>query len=292
MKNSNASAIAGLLTGALVWGLIWYPYRLLEQAGISPAGATLATYAVALVLALALFRDQLHGLLRADLLLVAIALSSGWTNAAYVLGMVHGEVMQVLLLFYLAPLWTVLFARWLLGERAGAVGLFIVLLSLCGAALMLWKPGLRLPLPASAAEWFGLTAGVTFALANVLIRRATRHGIRLKALAAFAGVVLVSAALLPFEDGPALPARAGAGTAVLLVAIGVVLVVANLAVQHGLTRVAANQAIVILLSELIVAALSAHLLAGEIMRWNQWLGGGMIVAATLLSGRLGQAHPS
>lgn len=292
MKNSNASAIAGLLTGALVWGLIWYPYRLLEQAGISPAGATLATYAVALMLALALFRDQLHGLLRADLLLVAIALSSGWTNAAYVLGMVHGEVMQVLLLFYLAPLWTVLFARWLLGERAGAVGLFIVLLSLCGAALMLWKPGLRLPLPASAAEWFGLTAGVTFALANVLIRRADRHGIRLKALAAFAGVVLVSAALLPFEGGPALPARAGAGTAVLLVAIGVVLVVANLAVQHGLTRVAANQAIVILLSELIVAALSAHLLAGEIMRWNQWLGGGMIVAATLLSGRLGQAHPT
>jgi len=292
LKNSNASAIAGLLTGALVWGLIWYPYRLLEQAGISPAGATLATYAVALVLALALFRDQLRGLLRADLLLVAIALSSGWTNAAYVLGMVHGEVMQVLLLFYLAPLWTLLFARALLGERAGAVGLFIVLLSLCGAALMLWKPGLRLPLPASAAEWFGLSAGVTFALSNVLIRRADRHGIRLKALAAFAGVVLISAVLLPLESGPALPMRADAHTGMLLVAIGVVLVVANLAVQHGLTRVAANRAIVILLSELIVAAVSAHLLAGEVMHWNQWLGGTMIVAATLLSGRLGQAHPS
>jgi len=286
VTKSNASAIAGLLTGAVVWGLIWYPYRLVEQAGISAASATLASYAVALLLALVMFRDQLPGLLRADWLLLAIALSSGWTNLAYVLGMVHGEVMQVLLLFYLAPLWTVVFARVLLRERAGPVGLLIVLLSLVGAGTMLWKPGLRPPLPDTAAEWFGLTAGITFALANVLIRKASGHSIRLKAIAVFAGVVLVAAAVIPFE-GPLPPVAALPMSAfVLLAAMGVVLLMTNLAVQHGLTGVAANQAIVILLSELVVAAVSAYALAGETMRWNQWLGGTLIVAATLLSGRL------
>ena len=55
--------------------------------------------------------------------------------------MIHGQVMQVLLLFYLAPLWTVVFARMLLGERAGAVGALVMLLSLIGAAVMLWKTG-------------------------------------------------------------------------------------------------------------------------------------------------------
>ncbi|MCC7549335.1 MAG: DMT family transporter [Burkholderiales bacterium] len=288
MKNSKASAIAGLLTGALVWGLIWYPYRVLEARGISATNATLASYAVALVLSLVLFRRELPGLLRADVLLVAIAVTSGWTNLAYVLGMVHGEVMQVLLLFYLAPLWTVFFARALLGERAGALGLLIVALSLCGAGLMLWRPGLRLPLPDGAAEWFGLTAGVTFALANVLIRKAHAHSIRLKAVAVFTGVVLVAGAMLPFEGGLEVPSAPAAGTLVLLLGIGVVLLVANLAVQHGLTRVSSNQAIVILLSELIVAAASAYLLAGESMHWNQWIGGTLIVAATLLSGRLGE----
>jgi len=288
LKNSRASAVIGLLVGALVWGLIWYPYRLVEQAGISPTAATLATYAVALAISLVLFRDQVPGLLRGGWLLPAIALTSGWTNLAYVLGMVHGEVMQVLLLFYLAPLWTVAFARLLLGERAGPVGLFVVLLSLLGAGLMLWKPGLRLPLPDSAAEWFGLSAGVTFALANVLIRKARDHSIRLKALAVFGGVVLVALVVLPLEGRLAIGAAPGLATLALLAAIGVVLLVANLAVQHGLTRVPATQAIVILLSELIVAALSAYLLAGESMRWNQWLGGTMIVAATLLSGRVGE----
>jgi len=283
----NATAIAGLLTGALVWGLIWYPYRKLEEAGISPALATLASYAVALLLSLVLFRDQLRGLLRADWLLLAIALSSGWTNLAYVLGMVHGEVMQVLLLFYLAPLWTVVLARLLLHERAGATGLLVVLLSLAGAALMLWVRGATLPLPDSAAEWFGLTAGITFALANVLIRRAHHQTIRLKAVAVFAGVVAVALAVLPFEGALDKAVVPQAGSLLLVAGIGVVLLVANLAVQHGLTHVAANQAIVILLSELIVAAVSAYFLAGESMRWNQWLGGAMIVAATLLSGRLG-----
>ena len=288
MKNANATAIGGLLTGALVWGLIWYPYRVLEEAGVSPAAATLASYTVALVLSLVLFRDQLPGLLRADWLLLAIALSSGWTNLAYVLGMVHGEVMQVLLLFYLAPLWTVFFARVLLHERAGLVGLLVVLLSLAGAVLMLWTPGLSLPLPDSAAEWFGLTAGITFALANVLIRKAAHQSIRLKAVAVFAGVVVVALAVLPFEGAFAASAAAAPASLLLVAGIGVVLLVANLAVQHGLTHIAANQAIVILLSELIVAAVSAYVLAGESMHWSQWLGGVLVVAATLLSGRLGE----
>lgn len=45
-------AVAGLLTGALVWGLIWYPYRILRDAGIDGIPATTLTYAVALILAL------------------------------------------------------------------------------------------------------------------------------------------------------------------------------------------------------------------------------------------------
>ena len=111
----KASAVAGLLTGALVWGLIWYPFRLLEAAGVRGTVATLATYAVALVAACIVFRRDLGALRRPDRLLVLIALSAGWTNLGYVLGMIHGQVMQVLLLFYLAPLWTV-------GVRCPAAG--------------------------------------------------------------------------------------------------------------------------------------------------------------------------
>jgi drug/metabolite transporter (DMT)-like permease len=288
VTEGKTTAVLGLLTGALVWGLIWYPYRALEQVGVSGSLATLASYGVGLLVATALFRRELGPLLRPDPTLALIALSAGWCNLAYVLGTIHGQVMQVLLLFYLAPLWTVLFARLLLDERPGAVGAVVILVSLTGAALMLWHPGARLPLPRSGAEWLGLSSGLTFALSNVLIRRARHRSIRLKSTAVLLGVVTVAALVVPFEAGAALSRPAGVAWPhlALLILLGLVLLATNLAVQHGLTLISANQAIVIMLSELVVGAASAYLLAGEAMRWNEWAGGAMIVAASLLSGRM------
>jgi len=121
-NKKNVFPIAALLTGAAIWGLLWYPYRLLEQAGVSGQAATAITYFVALLLGLAVFwkslrTPQLFG--KELYLLFWIGLFVGWTNLAYVLGVIHGEVVRVLLLFYLAPLWTILFARFLLHvERA------------------------------------------------------------------------------------------------------------------------------------------------------------------------------
>ena len=64
------------------------------------------------------------------------------------------------------------------------------------------------------------------------------------------------------------------------------LLATNLFVQYGLTHTSANRAIVIFLFELVVAALASWLLAGEAMTLQEWLGGTLIVAASLLSGRL------
>jgi drug/metabolite transporter (DMT)-like permease len=288
VTEGKTTAVLGLLTGALVWGLIWYPYRALEQVGVSGSLATLASYGVGLLGAVALFRRDLGPLLRPDPTLALIALSAGWCNLAYVLGTIHGQVMQVLLLFYLAPLWTVLFARLLLDERPGAVGAAVIFLSLTGAALMLWQPGARLPLPRTGAEWLGLSSGLTFAFSNVLIRRARHQSIRLKSTAVLLGVVTIAALVVPFEAGAVLPRPAGVAWPhlALLILLGLVLLATNLAVQHGLTLTSANQAIVIMLTELVVGAASAYLLAGEAMRWNEWAGGAMIVAASLLSGRM------
>jgi drug/metabolite transporter (DMT)-like permease len=287
LKKTHMTAVLGLLAGAFVWGVIWYPFRVLDAAGISGAQASLLTYVVAFGAAVLLFRSRLVPLLHPDPVLILIAVIAGWANLAYVLGTIRGEVMQVLLLFYLAPLWTILFARALLQERAGAIGMLIVGLSLAGAAVMLWRPGMRLPVPGSAAEWLGLSAGVAFALSNVLIRKAGHHSIPVKSTAVFAGVILVAAVVLPLDNPGAAPLPAvGPGESAVLLAIGLAVLVANLAVQHGLIGVSANQAIVILLSELVVAAASAYLLAGEVMQPTEWIGGGMIVAATLLSGRL------
>ena len=205
----NTVALVSLLAGATIWGLIWHPYRTLEGMAVSPAlGATL-TYFVAFLLGLGLFRRQLAGF-RPGWMLAMIGLVAGGCNLGYVLATVHGEVMRVLLLFYLAPLWTVLLARLLLGEKVSLPGTAVIGLSLAGAVVMLWQPSLGLPLPENGAEWLGLAAGFLFASANVLIRKAQELSIEVKSMAVFAGVVVAGLAALPFEPGTVtLPPMAG-----------------------------------------------------------------------------------
>lgn len=280
-RAGNRAAVGSLLAGATVWGLIWYPYRKLEAAGVSGAEATVLTYGVALALAVPLFRHQLRRA-RIDGWLVAIALSSAGCNLGYVVAMLDGAVMRVLLLFYLAPLWTVLLAWLFLGERVTAAGGAVIAFSMAGAAVMLWRPELGAPWPRAGGEWVGLLAGLLFALSNVLIRRARHYSIELKSTAVFFGVVILGLALLPWQGWPS-DAAFDVGSCALVVAIGLVLFAINPIVQYGLMRVASGRAIVILLFELAVAAIASWALAGEVMAPREWLGGGLIAAASLFA---------
>ncbi len=284
---SRLVLVAALLIGAIVWGLVWYPYRALSELGVSGEFASVITYVIALLLAMLSYRRQLAGL-RAWPLLILIALTTGCCNVGFVLATVHGHVVRVVLLFYLAPAWTMVFAYLLLGERLSIQGLFLMCFALAGAMVMLWNPALGMPLPGGAWEWVALAAGVLFALSNVLLRRARNHTIEHRSLFIFAGcaaVALAACVLTPTAPPPVFTAMSVTAWA-LLAAIGIAIWSTNYAVQYGLGRVPANQAIVIYLSELVVAALSSWVLAGETLAAKEWIGGAMIVTASLLSGRL------
>jgi len=286
MPSSRWLAPLALLVAATTWGLIWYPYRILEQAGLSGSVASVLTYLVALppLLILAM-RQRLADPVERGLL-VALALVSGWTNLAYVLAVIHGEVMRVMLLFYLAPLWTVPFARLLLNEHAGRGAWLVIALALAGAWVMLAGAG-GFPVPHNAAEWLGLSAGIGFALANVLTRRLKSAPIALRSLWVFAGVVTVSMLYASAEGAAPGVVRVLDGSGWWLVAaIALALLFATFTMQYGLSHTPANRAVVILLAELVVAALSSRWLAGEVMAMHEWIGGAMIVAATLFSGRM------
>ncbi|EXI84995.1 MAG: carboxylate/amino acid/amine transporter [Candidatus Accumulibacter regalis] len=214
-------AIGALLGGALIWGVIWYPYRLLRDAGVDGIASSTLTYGVAFVLGRLVFRRSLLAWAPSWTLLW-LALAAAACNLGYVLATLSGEVVRVLLLFYLAPLWTVLLSRLLLGERLGRAGAGVVALSLLGAATMLWEPQAGLPAAPDHADWLGLIAGFSFALFNVLSRRAGHLSIESKAMAAFAGVAITGTLLLLVGVGslrlPAGRQPAPAGSAVALAA--------------------------------------------------------------------------
>lgn len=287
---ASALAIASLVYAAALWGLVWYPYRLLGEAGVGGIASSFFSYALPLV-ALGWAHGRAVAAARGRWLwLAAMGLAAGWTNLAYVLAVLEGEVVRVLLLFYLAPLWTVLFAWLLLREKLNRAGRAVMALAAGGAIVMLWQPG-EWPLPANRAEWLGLSAGVLFAVSNVISRYLDGVAEGAKAVSVWAGVTVLTLAGLALKPDE-LEFVAGTSTTVWLLLIGVALAIASMtyAVQYGLARVPANQAIVIFLSELVVAAGSAYFLSHERMDAQEWIGAAMIITASLFSGRMEDAR--
>jgi drug/metabolite transporter (DMT)-like permease len=68
--------------------------------------------------------------------------------------------------------------------------------------------------------------------------------------------------------------------------VALAMLAVTLSIQYGLMHVQANRAIVILLFELVVAAISAYFLAGELLHGKEWLGAVMIIFASLFSGNM------
>ncbi len=282
--NRRLYALSGLLTGATVWGVVWYPFRLLDGMGVNGVTSTLVVFMIALCIGLIAYRSALREINPRAAVLIWMGLAAGWTNLAYVVAVIHGEVVRVMLLFYLAPLWTVFFARYFLNERLNTGAILVMALALSGALVMLWHPDLGMPWPNNSAEWIAISAGIGFALTNVLTRKAAQCSVQLKALAVWSGVVVVALfwALFDPPQWHAVTSLSGAGLGLLLL-IGLALVLATAAMQYGLTHTPANQAIVILLFELLVVAVSSYYLADEALSAQEWIGGAMIVAASIFS---------
>ncbi|MGE5320516.1 MAG: DMT family transporter [Hyphomicrobiaceae bacterium] len=279
-------AVSSLVYAASLWGLVWYPYRLLDQAGVGGLASGFFSYAIPLLLLGWLQARALHAARANWLWLSALGLAAGWTNLAYVLAVLEGEVVRVVLLFYLSPLWTVLFARFLLHEKLNRAGWAVMALAAGGALVMLWQPG-EWPLPANRAEWLGLSAGVMFAASNVISRHLGGVAEGAKVVVVWAGVAVLTLAGLALKPAELdFVAGAAASTWLLLLGIGLLIGSMTYAVQYGLARVPANQAIVIFLFELVVAAVAAYFLSNERMGLQEWVGAVMIITASLFSGHM------
>ncbi len=285
---SRALPALALGLNALVWGTAWWPLRYFESLGLHPLWTTALVYA-AVVLVIVLLRPRAVMQVLSAPALWLLVLAAGTTNAAFNWAVVIGDVVRVILLFYLMPVWAVLLARLLLHEPITRAAVLRVALGVAGAAVVLWPAGAgleALPLPHSLADWLGLVGGFSFALNNVMLKREAQRPKEGRALAMFVGGALVSAVLalalrgsVPLPPAPALAWLAPVCVMAVLFGLG------NLALQFGAGRLPANVTSVVMLTEVVFASGSALALGSAQLTTQAVLGGGLIVLAALLAAR-------
>ena len=286
MQHSNHQIlpVLSLLLTATLWGLIWYPLRLLEAQGLSGLWLSLISYGAALALGMVwLWRSRADWRENA-IWLGLMTLAVGWCNVAFVLAVLDGTVVRVLLLFYLSPLWALILGWLMLDEHPGTTGLIAFVLAIAGAVTMLWDPELGSPWPRDEADWLAVSSGLAFAFANVTVRKTHHLTLQTKAAASWLGVVLVAAVwiVVVAEPVPVFSAQALSG-ALLLGWFGFFIM--SVTVIYGVTHMPIYRSAVILLFELVVGAVSAQLLTEEQVLVREWLGGVLIMGAAYMAAR-------
>lgn len=284
------SPVLALLIGATFWGLSWWPFKYFNAAGLGSNAFLLIVYgSICLTLLPFAWRARQQWRHQGGILLALVVLG-GYSNIAFANAIIFGDVIRMMLLFYLAPVWAVIGARIFLNEHADRQRWLCVVIACFGAFLILGGRHLDFS-NSSVLDLLALTAGMGFALTNVTCRRAQQLTIINKTFIIFFGGVLAAGfALLILQQSipSTIPLQLGAsllGFSLLWILLG------SLATQWGVTHMDAGRSGVILVSELVIAAISATLLGADTLSLEEAIGGGLIIAATIFEAQRSSKSP-
>lgn len=273
-------AVLLLFFSASLWGLTWWPVKAFGAAGLSGPWLTLLSYGpVGLCGVYFLWRQRAAWRHQLALVLL-LGLVGGWANTAFIHALLMGDVVRVMLLFYLSPVWSVLGGRFFLGEKVGPRRVLAVALALGGLWLVIGGAA-AFQAPLSTADLLALSAGLAFAGNNLISRATPSVPMTSKTVVVFTGCGLVSAL---FVGQQSLPAPVLSAPLVLaLLAYGFVwMLLATATWQYGVTHLESGRAGVILITELIVAVATVTWFGGEQLLPRMWLGALLIAGASLL----------
>ncbi len=282
--NRPALAAGALVINAFVWGVSWWPFRELQQHGLHPLWATTLVYGLAVLGVLAWKPGAWRGLVKHPGLLWLLA-AAGLTNVGFNWAVTIGDVVRVVLLFYLMPAWSVLIAWLLLGEKPSTGSLLRLALALAGVIIVLKSPESPWPVPHSGADWLALLGGLCFAFTNALLLKHGSTPSESRMLAMFGGGALMAAAAgwagqsvgvvpVPSFDMAGLPVALGLCLAFLA---------SNLALQYGAARLAASTTALVMLTEILFASASSAWMGAAEFSTRTLVGGGLIVLAAVLA---------
>ena len=262
-----------------IWGVLWIPLRWLDAVGISELWASFTFVAIP-VLPLCYFgwhrvRASLH--LWRVYLLVGGCIGAGF--CLYCTGLVVGSVTRTVLLFYLTPIWASILGILFLAERASLGRWLTNVLGVIGCGLVLGISNAHLTLEASDA--LGFFAGVVWALGVVLMRRfpdADSLGLVLSQY--MMGTLLMLGALAVI--GTPAPTWEAWQQGWLIAAITAAVFLPSMMLISRISQYVSPGLVgLLMLSEVLLAMLSAMLLLGERLIGAQWLGAGCIVLTAL-----------
>ena len=272
-----------IVLGGCMWGVYWLPLRHLEELGFAGVSAGIALYIGCLVVLLpftlrfgAILRTQWRVLLFSSLL-------TGAAFSLFTTALVLTDVIRAILLFYLTPAWGTILGLMFLGERFDRARILALLFAFVGLAVILGGNG-GIPIPRTAGDIFALLSGIFWAVGSMGLLKAPAIPARVQVFGFFLGALVLSLITLGVVQGQGgVPISVSWDPSVM----GYVLIYTLYMIPMVFLTILPATVLpparigVLLMSEVVVGAISAALLSGEAFGAREALGTLLIIAAAL-----------
>ena len=274
--------LACLYAGA-VWGLFWIPLRALEEAGINGLWITVVYFLIPTICLIPVVILRWQHVKEGGVSLQITTMLSGGALLLYSTSIVYPDVVRAILLFYLTPIWATILARIFLGDLITPSRVIAMVLAIIGM-LTIFGLGARFPIPQNIGDWLGIGSGFLWAVAMVRIRKSESHSaIELTAgffqwsliFSSGAAFLLAPSQMPDIEQIlPALP--------LLLIFTALLVLPGTYASLLGPKYLSPGIVGLLLMTEIIVGAISVALLAGEPFGIRELIGVLLIAGASML----------
>ena len=275
-------AVLVLFISSTGWGLTWLPIKKLSEMGLDSMHLIfIAFVSGALLLSPWLYKQ--YPLWKKSIgFMLMIALAGGVANASFQTAIVHGDVIRVMILFYMLPVWSVVGGRIFLKEKIDTMRIVAVILCLSGAFIILdvWH-----------TSWQGITwidalamsSGMGLAATNILFRFTQHVPLLSKVSVMFIGcTMLIGISLTIFTPDTVLTDNGAIPWAMAYGALWLTLI--TIGTQWAVTQMEAGRSAIIIVMELVVAVGSVALMTVAELKSHEMIGGLMVISAAILEG--------
>lgn len=281
--SERKAVFAGLFAG-LCFGLFWIPIRMVEAAGFdAPWAIVVFTGLPALMCLPIAWRFRLD-YVRGGRGLIGGVLA-GVAYALYTASLLYTDVVRAILLFYLMPVWGFLLGWLILKDAITPARWLSIVLGLAGM-FVIFADETGLPLPRNVGDWFGLAAGVFWAVGCLLVLIDKKVSAQAHAVNFFlvgAALAIALALVADWQGWAARPDWSNLGEILWwFVPISFLFILpAGLATIYAPTRLNPGVVGLLFMTEIAVAALTAAIWAGEPLGLREAIGLPLILCAGL-----------
>ena len=284
-RYAHHHAMVIVFLASALWGVLWIPMRYIESLSLSGLWVVSLFHLLpAIVMSPFVIGDFIASRRHWFITVLAGGLM-GIGFVLYGLGLVVASVTKTTVLFYLTPVWATLFAYIFLSERFGLGRWLAIIVGIIGCLLVTRVNPFAFGY--DNVDLLGLMSGMAWAAGSVVIRRYPKADfLHITFMQYLVGGLLAGGVALFFGD--AIPAinHVVAALPVAFLASVVVFLPSVLLVFRIMQYLSPGLVGILMLSEVLVAALSSWLFLQETLTLLQWggvvaiLGAGVFVGLT------------